>query len=174
MRTKFSLEPLMSRHVIAKEAKSIRRRRQRSRYAMDSSDAGRRPSDLAGLALSGGGIRSATFCLGVLQSFHARGLFPAFDYLSTVSGGGFVGGWLMAWLARGKDNVGFPDPETVARGARTPFERIDPIHHLRRFSNYLTPRKGLLSADTWRGAAGRSRVWKFHILQNRFGVKSRL
>src|SRR5262249_12738560 len=29
----------------------------------------------------------------------------------------------------------------------------DPVHHLRLFSNYLTPRKGLLSLDTWRAAA---------------------
>jgi predicted acylesterase/phospholipase RssA len=42
---------------------------------------------LCGLALSGGGIRSATFALGVLQALHARGVLPVFDYLSTVSGG---------------------------------------------------------------------------------------
>lgn len=59
-----------------------------------------------GLALSGGGIRSATFCLGVLQALaRARHpgakqaqsddfrtqLLPYFDYLSTVSGGGYIG-----------------------------------------------------------------------------------
>ena len=45
-------------------------------------------SDLFGLALSGGGIRSATFALGVLQALAKRGLLSKIDYLSTVSGGG--------------------------------------------------------------------------------------
>src|SRR5215207_1709869 len=57
-------------------------------------------TDLRGLALSGGGIRSATFCLGVLQQLAAAGRLRYVDYLSTVSGGGFIGGWWTAWLAR--------------------------------------------------------------------------
>jgi patatin-like phospholipase len=44
-----------------------------------------------GLALSGGGIRSATFALGVLQTFARNGLVRHVDYLSTVSGGGYIG-----------------------------------------------------------------------------------
>ena len=48
---------------------------------------------LSGLALSGGGIRSATFNLGVLQALNRAGLLDRFDYLSTVSGGGYVGGY---------------------------------------------------------------------------------
>ena len=43
-----------------------------------------------GLALSGGGIRSATFSLGVMQALAACGLLEKFDYLSTVSGGGYI------------------------------------------------------------------------------------
>ena len=58
------------------------------------------PGNLAGLALSGGGIRSATFCLGVLQELRTSGILPVFDYLSTVSGGGYLGGWWSGWLAR--------------------------------------------------------------------------
>ena len=50
-------------------------------------------TDLRGLALSGGGIRSATFCLGVLQQLAKDERIGCFDYLSTVSGGGFIGGW---------------------------------------------------------------------------------
>jgi len=49
---------------------------------------------LSALCLSGGGIRSAAFCLGVLQSLAGKGLLQKFDYLSTVSGGGFIGGWV--------------------------------------------------------------------------------
>lgn len=46
---------------------------------------------LAGLAFSGGGIRSAAFNLGIAQALHEGGLFRHFDYLSTVSGGGYLG-----------------------------------------------------------------------------------
>src|SRR5205823_2656534 len=49
---------------------------------------------LAGLAFSGGGIRSATFNLGFLQGLAGLRLLGLFDYLSTVSGGGYVGAWL--------------------------------------------------------------------------------
>jgi hypothetical protein len=48
----------------------------------------------AGLALSGGGIRSASFNLGVLQSFYRLGILRHFDYLSTVSGGGYTGAFV--------------------------------------------------------------------------------
>ena len=57
---------------------------------------------LAGIALSGGGIRSATFGLGVLQALAHRDLLRRFDYLSTVSGGGYIGSsltWLTSWVA---------------------------------------------------------------------------
>lgn len=120
---------------------------------------------LAGLALSGGGIRSATFSLGVLQALDQLGVLRLFDYLSTVSGGGFVGGWWSAYLSRSPaPGRLFPPPEKiepqrageylkprVAEGGLAAGE--DPIHHLRLFSNYLTPRKGLMSGDTWRAVA---------------------
>jgi len=47
--------------------------------------------EMKGLALSGGGIRSATFCMGVMQALNAAGVLEKFDYLSTVSGGGYIG-----------------------------------------------------------------------------------
>ena len=52
----------------------------------------------AGLAISGGGIRSGTFALGGLQALAERKLLPELDYLSTVSGGGYIGCWLAAWI----------------------------------------------------------------------------
>ncbi len=55
-----------------------------------------------GLALSGGGIRSATFCLGVLQHMARTGLLRTVDYLSTVSGGGYIGSFLGALFMRGR------------------------------------------------------------------------
>lgn len=44
-----------------------------------------------GLALSGGGIRSATFCFGLLRGLARQKVLTGFDYLSTVSGGGYIG-----------------------------------------------------------------------------------
>jgi hypothetical protein len=61
---------------------------------------------IVGLALSGGGIRSATFNLGVLQSLSRKGLLSRIDYLSTVSGGGYIGSCL-TWL-RAHVPPGFP------------------------------------------------------------------
>jgi len=59
--------------------------------------------------LSGGGIRSATFALGVLQGLAHTGVLKHIDSLSTVSGGGYPGGWLTTWLHRegaaGHDDV---------------------------------------------------------------------
>ena len=46
--------------------------------------------DHVGLAFSGGGIRSGTFNLGVLQALQAAGLLRHVDYLSSVSGGGYA------------------------------------------------------------------------------------
>jgi choline dehydrogenase-like flavoprotein len=67
----------------------------------------RLPQDTVGLALSGGGIRSATFCLGVLQALARVGRLGHIDFLSTVSGGGHAGaflGRLFTRLAEGVDD----------------------------------------------------------------------
>ena len=50
----------------------------------------------AGLAFSGGGIRSATIALGLTEALASRGRLYAFDMLSTVSGGGYFGSFLRA------------------------------------------------------------------------------
>jgi hypothetical protein len=115
----------------------------------------------AGIALSGGGIRSATFCLGVLQELNARGLLKAFDYLSTVSGGGYVGGWWSAFLARPDHGVAFPPPRSGA-----PERESRPIHHLRLHSNYLIPHLGTFSWDTWRAITviGRNLILTWLVL----------
>ena len=60
----------------------------------------RDPEPLSALCISGGGIRSATFALGAIQSLAEHGLLPRFDYMSTVSGGGYIGSWLTAWTHR--------------------------------------------------------------------------
>src|ERR1700730_6750844 len=56
--------------------------------------------DLCALAFSGGGIRSATLNLGILQGLANLGLLHRIDYLSTVSGGGYIGSWWTSWIKR--------------------------------------------------------------------------
>lgn len=105
---------------------------------------------LSGLAFSGGGIRSATFNLGLIQALSELGLLKLFDYVSTVSGGGYIGGWLAAALKRAPGSfdelaeVLNPPPREV-RGPREDRR----VRFLRSYSNYLTPRLGLLGDDTW-------------------------
>ena len=53
-----------------------------------------------GIAHSGGGIRSATFSLGILQYLAESKLLKHIDYISTVSGGGYIGSWLYSWIQR--------------------------------------------------------------------------
>ncbi|HRB46572.1 MAG TPA: patatin-like phospholipase family protein [Nitrosomonas sp.] len=55
---------------------------------------------LSALCLSGGGIRSASFNLGVLQALGKYEQIRNIDYLSVVSGGGYIGAWLSAWIHR--------------------------------------------------------------------------
>jgi hypothetical protein len=113
-----------------------------------------------GLALSGGGIRSATFNLGVLQGLADLKLLPLFDYLSTVSGGGYIGSWLVAWLKRSARQPAIEEVQESLSPARNPdpwSEQTRPIRWLRSFSNYLTPSLGAFSADVWTAAATYSR-----------------
>jgi hypothetical protein len=106
------------------------------------------------LCLSGGGIRSATFGLGLLQALAQGDLLGRFHFLSTVSGGGYIGAWLSAWAHR-RDRSGNccgihgvqSEIAAAGKGAEEPPE----IRHLRNYSNYLTPKLGLMSADTWTG-----------------------
>ncbi|HUR32250.1 MAG TPA: patatin-like phospholipase family protein, partial [Vicinamibacterales bacterium] len=93
--------------------------------------------ELVGVAVSGGGIRSATFGLGVLQRLQELDLLRKVDYLSTVSGGGYIGSWLVGSVHRNRYWL------------TQPTDWGPSIAHLRRYSNYLAPRTGLLSADTW-------------------------
>lgn len=102
------------------------------------------------LCLSGGGIRSGTFALGVLQGLARHDLIREFDYLSTVSGGGYIGSWLTAWIHRHPRGLAGVTQELANHDARS---KIDPdsapLRHLRRYSNFITPQVGLLTADTW-------------------------
>jgi hypothetical protein len=110
------------------------------------------PIDRVGLAFSGGGIRSATFNLGVLKALHELDLLKLVDYLATVSGGGYIGAWWSAWRARwGKE---FPEalPDPNARKNSKPEEmnrEPEEVRHLREFSNFLSPRIGFFESEMW-------------------------
>ncbi|GJM32122.1 MAG: hypothetical protein DHS20C18_11230 [Saprospiraceae bacterium] len=51
-----------------------------------------------GIALSGGGIRSATINLGFLKTLNKFNILEQADYLSTVSGGGYTGAYIQGSL----------------------------------------------------------------------------
>lgn len=97
-----------------------------------------------GLAFSGGGIRSATFNLGMLQALSELKLLREFDYLSCVSGGGYIGGWLSAFIHRECSGK----VELAERKLKTGGVENSAIRYLRSYSNYLTPQAGFFSADT--------------------------
>ena len=117
----------------------------------------------AALCLSGGGIRSATFALGVLQGLAKYNLLRQCDYLSTVSGGGYVGGWLSGWIHRdpggfsgvcaqlrksvGRKSETLVAPDVACKGDED--DEPKQIRHLREYSNYLTPHLGILRPDSW-------------------------
>jgi hypothetical protein len=97
----------------------------------------RKTRNLVGVSFSGGGIRSATFNLGILQGLQELDLLRQIDYISTVSGGGFIGSWLVANVCRTRHWLG------------RLMNWDESIDHLRRYSNYLAPRLGAFTADTW-------------------------
>lgn len=108
------------------------------------------------LCFSGGGIRSATFGLGVVQGLSRKHFLGKFDYLSTVSGGGYLGSWLSAWIRRIRGEAGDPQQavdevaEQLQAQPSSPLRpEPPPISHLRNYSRYMSPKFGLLSADTW-------------------------
>ena len=102
------------------------------------------------LCLSGGGIRSATFSLGVLQGLAEKDRLSEYDYLSTVSGGGYIGAWLSRWRV-GDPKAPDPRPPRDSEGAaETPDDGSRPAHLLRRL-------RGFILSKIFRGSAGRER-----------------
>jgi predicted acylesterase/phospholipase RssA len=133
-----------SEALVAQEQKLLRERRSKSKDA-----------PWLALALSGGGIRSATFCLGALQALAARGLLGKFDYISSVSGGGYIGCALQWWWTRrnaagapkfGSDATSFPYGIDFGLPDRTISDDI--LNYLRAHGRYLTPGDGLTA---WSG-----------------------
>jgi hypothetical protein len=111
-----------------------------------------------GIALSGGGIRSASVNLGLIQSLAKAGILKQVHYMSGISGGGYILGWLASWIRRSGFEMVQEELESGRASdinskahASSDYNRFlepHPIRHLREFASYLTPRMGLASGDT--------------------------
>lgn len=133
-----------SRDVQYAEWRRIHRRRYLA--GLTDKDAGEdepasRPDDLVGLGLSGGGIRSAVFNLGLLQGLRFYDVLRRVDYLSTVSGGGYVGS-SMTWFGSvlGRDFPYIADDDD-SQGKRDDARKR--LQYLRAHGSYLVPGDGL-------------------------------
>ncbi len=123
-----------------------------------------------GLTFSGGGIRSATFNLGIIQGLSKLGVLPYVDYLSTVSGGGYIGSCVTSLLSVTNQfntrHENFPlnpnikgfdvrDDCDSAPNEPSRCESTDPglnaqVAHLRRRGNFIIPELTLFSIDMLR------------------------
>ncbi len=85
-----------------------------------------------GVALSGGGIRSATLSLGIFQTFARLDYLKKIDWLSTVSGGGYFGGFLRKLFEVHQDTPG--QVKEILSDNTSP-----PLKWLRDHGRYLAP-----------------------------------
>jgi choline dehydrogenase-like flavoprotein len=123
------------------EARLVRERR---KYAGVSTETPGTPrngliaNDYVGLAISGGGIRSATFHLGLLQTLARARLISQFDFMSTVSGGGYIGAFLGRLFTRAA-----PKARNIVEGVcqRVEDSQSEEIEWLRRSANYIAPNR---------------------------------
>ena len=130
-------------------------------YARLHERAGDKSKARTALCISGGGIRSATFAMGVIQGLASAKVLDQFDFLSTVSGGGYIGSWLSSWARRHphgmsgvQEDLALCDNAAKKAGDTKPKDQKlepepKPVRHLRDYSNYLSPHLGLFSGDTW-------------------------
>ena len=129
-------------------------------------------NNLVGLAMSGGGTRSATFNLGVTQALARYGFMEKVDYMSTVSGGGYIGasftslcieGFPLEEPAGSRSRLGmkaenFPysdqnpyldstvegEKSPIVHGLETPATR-----HVRENSRLIIPGLGFFNRENW-------------------------
>ncbi|HSL22849.1 MAG TPA: hypothetical protein VK886_15060 [Vicinamibacterales bacterium] len=122
------------------------------------------PRAQVGIAVSGGGIRSATFALGFFQALARRGLLDQVDYLSTVSGGGYFGAFLGRLFTRDyirsaadvEHVLGGPHPENPLPADTLTEAGWKVLGWLRENGRYLSPRG---SGDLLLGGAVLLRNW---------------
>ncbi|UWQ59342.1 hypothetical protein K3722_04225 [Leisingera caerulea] len=117
----------------------------------------KRISNAVGLALSGGGVRSASFCLGACQSLADHGMLKDVDVMSTVSGGGYAGAFISRQMAANTANPVAPlmqrdGPDTDAiRKLRTKVKYLSPSGFVEKWSMICSLVAGMLV--NWVGLA---------------------
>ena len=120
-----------------------------------------------GACFSGGGIRSATFNLGIAQGLAQLGLLPHLDYLSSVSGGGYIHEFLAAWILRHPSGLSGVIEELIPQAEPGCLPRApEPIKWLKRYASYLTPARGVFSTDTWTMIA----IWFRNTILNQIPI----
>lgn len=148
-------EVLTTAQVLAKEREEVESQR-KVRFSGEPNRPAKDQNHV-GLCFSGGGIRSATLNLGILQGLQETGVLKQVDYLSTVSGGGYIGSWFcatrhrLAAAAKAKNKAAaelLEDDrfliEDKAPGCGSPM-----LRHLRQHARYLAPEAGITSGDFW-------------------------
>lgn len=110
---------------------------------------------LVGLAMSGGGIRSATFGLGVLQALAKHRVLPAIDYLCTVSGGGYIGSCLSSLMSAPpprsqREKAANQEKRAYDLTDNMPLRKTHQVHHLRKHGDFLIARRGLFRMEVLR------------------------
>jgi hypothetical protein len=121
---------------------------------------------LTGVCFSGGGIRSATFNLGVMQGLAQLGVLPHIDYLSSVSGGGYIHEFMAGWILRNGDLSSVME-ELIPQAEPGCLPRApEPIQWLKRYASYLTPTRGFFSTDTWTAVA----IWLRNAILNQIPI----
>lgn len=129
------------------ERAAINERRRNAGVSLDA--------PVVGVALSGGGIRSATFCLGLFQALARLKLLSRIDLLSTVSGGGYFGGFLGAALSRPGSSVAQTEQELANNHSWS-------VNWLRENGRFLSPNG---AGDSWIAVAVALRNWStLHVV----------
>lgn len=119
-------------------------------------------NNLVGLALSGGGIRSAAFNLGLTQSLIAKKILSCFDYLSTVSGGGYLGTYISSH-AQIQDIGSKPEAGTFPTDVRSSSLPAASLENFRAKSNYLSPSVHRRASEFLVGVAFAARGFVVHL-----------
>ncbi len=161
-------------------------------HRRNGKDPDRAARTLVGLALSGGGIRAATTSLGVLQALARMQILPFVDYLSSVSGGGYIASCLTSLLSLNKQRLPGSPPVDGAtspgdlhlfaagnvpafstgwnrfpfrddRDTREAHRAIELIAHLRTHGTFLIARRGILTRDTLRAIGNILTGIVFHV-----------
>ncbi|MGT2435731.1 cell division protein [Bradyrhizobium betae] len=133
-------KPWCEKHhqIVRDEIEAINTRREETRQIPTDGLESCQMLDVTGLALSGGGIRSSALCLGVLQALNHHNLFRRIDYLSTVSGGGYIGTSLSATMTVTQRFV-FGERPSGDTATANEISDTSSVGHIRNYSNYLVP-----------------------------------